>query len=95
LTSVDFFIDQSVWGFKVLTTVGSVNGSPLKILDSLIPLPGIKLYTDILKHIPGISSLGSVQGGFGMSGSMTGNGLPVAVTFYSGTNSNVRDAWIL
>jgi hypothetical protein len=60
--------------------VGSVDGNPLKFLDDIVP--GLNVYSDILQHIPGVSSIPAFKGGFGLSGKMSGNGMPVKVTFY-------------
>jgi hypothetical protein len=75
LNTIDFYIDQSDWGVRVIMGVGSVDGNPLKFLDDIVP--GLNVYSDILQHIPGVSSIPAFKGGFGLSGKMSGNGMPV------------------
>jgi hypothetical protein len=87
ILNIDFYIDQSDWGVRVIMGVGSTSGNPLKLLDDIVP--GMNLYSDILKNIPGVSNIPALKGGFGLSGKMSGNGMPVKITFYDG-NDKVR-----
>jgi hypothetical protein len=82
LRTVDFYIDQSDWGVRIILVKGTVDNSPLKFLDDIDVIPGVNLYTDVVRHIPFLP-VNNFKGGFGLSGKMSGNGMPVMVTFYN------------
>jgi hypothetical protein len=88
LRTWELFIDNQEWGIKVMGGVGAkVSGNPLRFLDDIDIIPGVKTYSDIIKHIPGMSALSNLQAGFSIGGPMMGNGLPVKTSLFAGSGT--------